>query len=611
MLLSGSFIVSGNCIAKVEHIAGDNFTAKIGHEAKQIKKVKSEIMISLNKVIKTVSIWIIPVGAILLYNQIRIMGESFNNAVLQTVAALIGMIPEGLILLTSTVLAVSVIRLSKSKVLVQELYCIEALARVDTLCLDKTGTITEGTMEVKEILPIDCDKEKLEKALYEFSSSIEDKNSTIEAIRKKVNGIKEWKSEQNVPFSSQKKWSGVNFENKGSFVLGAPEIVLGNSFENMKEKINFSIEEYRVLVFARSSEAFEEKQLPKNLNIMGFVYLQDSIREDAKETLQYFKDQNVNIKIISGDNPKTVSLISKRAGVKNYDKYIDMSNVNDDNIKEIAEKYTVFGRVSPTQKQALVKALKECGHTVAMTGDGVNDVLALKEADCSIAIANGSDAAINISKLVLLDSKFSSMPKIVAEGRRTINNIERSSELFLTKTIFSTILALLFVFIAMPYPFRPIQLSLLGAVTIGIPSFVLALQPNKQRVKGNFLRNVLSRALPTSLTVVLNIMLVLLFKLFFSFNNEVYSTMCVILTAVTGFTLLIKLCWPFNALRSALWLFVVTIFIIEITFLRDIFCITILNFKETIILFALIAISESIYLLFNIVMRKRRKKLKK
>ena len=474
MLLSGSFIVNGETIAKVEHIGNDNFTSKIGNEAKQIKQAKSEIMISLNKVIKTISIVIFPVGGLLLFNQMHVMGAGLNEAILQTVAALIGMIPEGLILLTSTVLAVSVVRLSKSKVLVQDLYCIETLARVDVLCLDKTGTITVGTPDAR-----------------------------------------------------------------------------------------------------------------------------DEIRKEARQTLQYFKEQGVEIKIISGDEPEKVSKIAEKAGVEHFDKYIDMSNVSDEELKTVVQNYTVFAKVSPTQKRDIVKAIKENGHTVAMTGDGVNDVLALKEADCSLAIASGSDAARNVSQLVLLDSNFSSMPKIVAEGRRTINNIERSSELFLTKTIYATILSILFVFIRMPYPFKPIQFSLISTVAIGIPSFVLALQPNKQRVKGKFLENILSRALPTALTVVCNIILVAIFSAIFEFSFETYSTICVFITAITGFTLVFKLCKPFNLLRTALCTFIVGMFLLEITILKDLFYIKTLNSKELLIFIAIVAISHSIYLLFG------------
>ena len=364
--------------------------------------------------------------------------------------------------------------------------------------------------------------------------------------------------------------------------------------------------ENRVLVLAHSYNSFVDKDLPADLEVCGFILIQDKIRKEAKKTLEYFKNQGVTIKIISGDNPKTVSNISKQAGVDGYEKFIDMSKVETEDFSEIVNEYTIFGRVSPIQKQGLIKALKQNGHTVAMTGDGVNDILALQESDCSIAIASGSDAARNISQLVLLDSNFKSMPKIVAEGRRTINNIERSSELFLTKTIFTTILAILFVFIALPYPFRPIQISLISVVTIGIPSFILALQPNKERVKGRFLRNVLSRALPTSLTMVCNIILVAIASQYFKLDSGVYATMCVILTTVTGFSLLIRLCRPFNLLRIALCVFVISMFLLEIVFLRELFYISFLNLKTQFILLALIALSEVIYIILYYSIKKIR-----
>lgn len=605
ILLSGSFIVSGNCIAKVEHIGLDNYTSKIAIEAKKIKTVKSEIMIALNKVIKIVSILIIPVGILLFYNQILVMGASREQAVIRTVAALIGMIPEGLILLTSTVLAVSVIRLSKNKVLVQELYCIEALARVNTLCLDKTGTITEGKMKVADIIPYRITLEEMKNILGEIGLSSEDNNVTIQAIRKKYNAKEKWKATDKVPFSSQKKWSGITFENNGSYILGAPEFVLKEKFFEYEKQIKQYSKENRVLALVHSNENFNNKELPNNMQLYGFVLIQDIIRKEANKTIKYFEKQGVEIKIISGDNPVTVSTIAKRAGIEKFDNYIDMTTIGtQEEIREVADTYTIFGRVSPIQKRDLIKALKELGHTVAMTGDGVNDVLALKEADCSIAIASGSDAARNVSQLVLLDSNFSSMPKIVAEGRRTINNIERSAQLFLVKTIYSTILAILFLFINMPYPFKPIQLSMLSIATIGIPSFVLALQPNKERVKGNFLKNVLSKSVPTSLTVVCNIILTIVCAKVFNLNDETYSTMCVLLTSATAFTLLLKLCRPFNPLRVLLWSTMVTLFFIEVTFFREWFYISTLNIKEFTAFVALASISLGIYLVLNYFMKK-------
>ena len=498
-LLSGSFVVSGKCKAEVIHIGDENYTSKISSGAKYVKKVNSEIMKSLNGIIKIVSIAIVPIGILLFFNQLGLTENSFKNAVVNTVAAIIGMIPEGLVLLTSTVLAVSVIRLSKRKVLVQELYCIETLARVDTLCLDKTGTITEGRMEVNDIIEITKSKEELEEILSEIAGASDDNNSTIEAIRTKYKNKQKWKVINKIPFSSQKKWSGVCFKDKGSYIIGAPEFVLREKYDEYKERIEKYSNDYRVIIVANSEGDFIEKELPDKLEVLGFVLISDVIRKEASKTLKYFKEQGVNIKIISGDNPITVSKIAKRAGVENSEKYINMQEIKTkEQLEKAAKEYTIFGRVTPVQKKELVQALKKEGHTVAMTGDGVNDVLALKEADCSIAMASGSDATRNVAELVLLDSNFASMPEIVLEGRRTINNIERSATLFLVKTIYASILAIIFLFVNMPYPFMPIQLTLISTVTIGIPSFVLALEPNKERIKGKFLRNVISRALRNS-----------------------------------------------------------------------------------------------------------------
>ena len=506
ILLSGSYIVSGNTTAKIEHIGEENYTAQISSGAKYVKKIKSEIMTSLDKIIKILTFAIIPIGLLFFANQLHIPGNTYKTAVIKSVAAIIGMIPEGLVLLTSTVLAVSVIRLSKSNVLVQELYCIETLARVDTLCLDKTGTLTEGSLQVEKIIAtMSSQQENLKTILQLFAKFSPDSNTTIEAIRdfcNITNNINEnYQLDHAVPFSSEKKWSGISLKNKGSYVLGAPEFVLKEQFNKYKNEILSYQENYRVLSISHSNNKFENNDLPQNLELLGFVLVSDKIRKDAKKTLEYFKNQGVNIKIISGDNPVTVSKIGKQVGLENYDKYIDMSTIKDCDIDKIVENHTIFGRVSPIQKKLIIEALQSNGKTVAMTGDGVNDVLALKTSDCSIAMANGSDAAKNVSQLILLDSNFSSMPKIVAEGRRTINNIERSASLFLVKTIYSCLNAILFLLIGEPYPFEPIQLSLISTVTIGIPSFVLALEPNKERIKGNFLRNVISKSLPTALCV--------------------------------------------------------------------------------------------------------------
>ncbi len=575
MILSGSFVVSGKGLVKVEHIGEDNFTSKISKETRYIKKIKSEIMTSLNKIIKTVSVVIIPIGILLFIGQLNIEGAMVKDAVVHTVAAIIGMIPEGLVLLTSTVLAVSVIRLSKSNVLVQELFCIETLARVNVLCLDKTGTITEGKMEVSNIISINIEKENMQEILAQMAKASEDNNSTITAIKEKFTQSKEkWKIERKIPFSSDKKWSGIEFTQRGTYIIGAPEFVLKEQSEELRNIIEKYTQDYRVLLLAKTDKEIEKQELPSNVQALGLILINDKIRENAIKTLTYFKEQGVDIRIISGDNPITVSKIAKRAGVQEAENFIDCSTLKTyEEIKEAVKKYKVFGRVTPIQKKQIVVSLKELGNSVAMTGDGVNDIIALKEADCSIAMAEGSDAARNVSQLVLLDSNFASMPKIVAEGRRTINNLERSASLFLSKTIYSTFLAILFIITSAPYPFMPIQLSLIGLVCIGIPSFILALEPNKERVKGKFIGNVISKSIPTGLTVILNIMITLGMYKIYHLPVDIYATICVILTVLTGFMLLIKIARPFNVLRSILVPALALLFLACCFILKDLFTI--------------------------------------
>lgn len=582
LLLSGSYIVSGNCAAKVIHVGEENYTAKISKDAKYVKKVNSEIMTSLNKIIKFLTFAIIPIGIALFIVQLNVENLSLQSAVTKTVAAIIGMIPEGLVLLTSTVLAVSVVRLSKSKVLVQELYCIETLARVDTLCLDKTGTLTEGVMEVKDYIPINDSDTNMKNILSNIAKFSEDENSTINAIKDYFKDItNEFVPVKKYAFSSKNKWSAITFENQGSYIIGASEFILKNCFKKYENTINKYAKDYRVLVLAHTNNSIDNDILPNNVDIVGLLLITDKIRKEAKDTLEYFYKQDVNIKIISGDNPITVSKIAKQVGVKNYDKYIDMSKITDkDNMLDIATNYTVFGRVTPTQKKELVLALKSKGKTVAMTGDGVNDVLALKAADCSIAMQNGSDATKNVAQLVLLDSNFASMPKVVAEGRRTINNIQRSASLFLVKTIYSTILALMFLFMGEAYPFVPIQLTLISTVTIGIPSFILALEPNKARVKGNFLRNVISKSLPTGITVALNILIISILNKCNIISNEYYSSLCVIATSICGLILLFTLTksrknedtiFPFSIFRMLIALSMSALLIFGVTYLGKFF----------------------------------------
>lgn len=607
ILLSGSYIVSGTCLAKVEHIGEENYTAKISKGAKYVKKVNSEIMSSLNKVIKFLTFAIIPIGIGLFYAQLQVEENTFQTAVVKTVAAIIGMIPEGLILLTSTVLAVSVIRLSKVKVLVQELYCIETLARVDTLALDKTGTLTEGTMEVKDFIPINRNKEEMYQVLANIAKASEDDNFTIKAIRNYFTKIeKQWEVTKKIAFSSQTKWSGFTFKNQGTYLLGAPEIL----FKETEEKY---AKDYRVLAVAYTKENLKDHQVPEDIQLIGYVLILDKIRKEAKQTLAYFEKQGVSVKIISGDNPITVSKIAKQVGVKKYNQYIDMSNLKkEETIEEIALKYTVFGRVSPTQKKELVEALQKQGKTVAMTGDGVNDVLALKTADCSVAMANGSDATKAVAQLILLDSNFASMPKVVLEGRRTINNIQRSASLFLVKTIYSGLLAVMFLILGEAYPFVPIQMSLISTITIGLPSFLLALEPNKEKIKGEFLKNVIIRALPTGLAVILNIFVLAILNKKEMITQEQYSSLCVVGTGICGIILLFTLAkarkkedtkLPFSIFRLSLASLITLLFIVGLTTFNWWFNITRLEPILTIII-KIILLSTFNFVVLTIIMQK-------
>lgn len=607
MLLSGSFIVSGNAKAKVEHIGYDNYTAKISSDTKYIKPISSEIMRSLNKIVKTISVIIVPLGILLFARQLYLSGNTLQNAVVNTVAAIIGMIPEGLVLLTSTVFAVSVIRLSKEKVLVQDLYCIESLARVDVICLDKTGTITEGKMEVVDVIPLDGEtKASLGDILGSMMAATKDKNATAIAIRDAYYRKPKWKVEEVIPFSSEKKYSGVKFATD-TYLIGAVEFVLKDHGKSYQKMLDDYIKKYRVLVLVKVNNYGKKNEERKAL---GFILLQDKVRKEAKKTLEYFKEQGVAIKIISGDNPITVSAIAKRAGLTEKLRVIDLSTLNsEEEIQKAALEYDVFGRVKPEEKHLLIRALKEAGHNVAMTGDGVNDCLALKEADCSIAMASGSDAARSVSQLVLLDSNFASMPSVVAEGRRSINNLERSASLFLVKTIYAGILAFLFLFIEMSYPFIPIQLTLASVVTIGIPSFVLALEPNKERVKGKFLVNVLKKSAPPAFTIILNILLICLAGQMFSLSYAKISTLCLTLTGYTSFILLFKICRPFNRIRLILFSTMFYLFIYAIFNLTTLFSITHFNVFMIFLAFILMYLSHRLYTFFEMLIDKLMMKL--
>ncbi len=556
-LLSGSFLVTGSCLARADRVGEATYVSAITNEARKHKRVRSEIMLSLRKITKFVSLAIFPIGTVLFLNQLSLEGNTFQNAVVSTTAALIGMIPEGLVLLTSVVLAVGVTRLSKYRVLVQELYCIEALARVDVLCLDKTGTLTEGKMVLQQVLAVPpATQEEAESALRLLCRLTKDDDTpTFQAIFSQYGEPSDaLPASCHVPFSSERKWSGVSSLQYGTFLLGAPERLWTSVALPWNPIWNDMATEGRLLLLAHTAEPLEGEQLPSVLQPLAFLIIQDSIRPEASETLRFFAEQGVTVKVISGDNPLTAATIARKAGVPNADCFVDASSLQtEEELFEAVRQYTVFGRVSPLQKKQMVLALKQQQHTVAMTGDGVNDVLALKEADCSIAMASGSEAARNVSHLVLLDSNFAAMPYVVYEGRRSINNLQRSASLFLVKTMFSICLSLIFLFLPNPYPFHPIQLTMISALTIGFPSFVLAMEPNRNRIQGHFMKNIFGRAIPGAAAIVIASTAAAVLSPLFQWSWEEVSTLCVSLTAFTGLLTLFKLSVPFTVLRRLLF----------------------------------------------------------
>ena len=568
-LLSGSFVVSGSCAAQVDHVGADNYAQKIAGDAGYIKKRNSEIMDSIDFIVKIIGFAILPIGGLLFWKQYFVLHDTFQNSVVSTAAAMVGMIPEGLVLLISLAFAVSVIKLSARKTLVQDMYCIETLARVDTLCLDKTGTITEGTMQVDELVPFDGHtEEEMSEILTALVGNLTDDNPTSQAIREKFPGPAPWQASELVPFSSARKWSGAFFPGQGACVMGAGEFILGESFERIRSQVeSYSSGGQRVLLLGKTQEPFGDKSIAGEVECLGLVLLSDKIRREAPRTLRYFADQGVDLKVISGDNAVTVANIAKKAGLDHADRYVDASTLEtEEDVRRAVKEYSVFGRVTPQQKLAFVKALKADGHTVAMTGDGVNDVLALKEADCSVAMASGSDAARTVSNLVLLDSNFASMPRVVQEGRQAINNLQRSSSLFLVKTIFSALIGVLFIFINYTYPFEPIQQTLISTLTIGVPSFILALETNRDRLKGKFILNVIRMCIPAALTMTANILALCALGGPFGLTHPEMSTLAVILTAFTGFTMLFKVCSPFNGLRGVLFWGLLTAFVLAFLF---------------------------------------------
>ena len=583
-LMSGSFVQSGKCRARVMAVGEDTYASKLMSEAKKFKKSKSELMRSINWIIRIATIIIFPLGILMFITNMK-HATSISGAVTSTVSSVIGMIPEGLVMLTSVALALGIVRLAKKRTLVQDLYSIEALARVDVLCLDKTGTITEGSMQVESVHVYSSKFGSPDDIMANLVNALGKNNATFEACAEYFSSNETYKVSKLMPFSSARKWSGASFSGVGTFIVGAPEFVLKERYSLVERNVNeYAMEGYRVLVLVTTPESLQDGAMdPAKMELVALIVLSDKIRSTASATFEYFEQQGVQLKVISGDNPLTVSKVAERAGMKNAEKYIDASVDLDtpDKIYEAAEKYTVFGRVSPSQKKELVAALKAHGHTVGMTGDGVNDVMALKESDCSIAMASGSDASRNVAQLVLLDSDFSSLPSVVSEGRRVINNIERASSLFLVKTTFSAVLSLLLIiFQFSTYPFEPIQLTLINALFVGVPSFILALEPNDRRVKGNFLSKVFKRALPAGLTVAFAVILVCWMYNDIGFDvSPQISTMSVFITASVSFVVLVQVCMPYtkDKIFMLALLLVAFIFAVSNSFLSEKFSLVSLN----------------------------------
>lgn len=561
-LMSGSFVVSGQCYAKLDKVGNESYISQLTAQAKAMGDgEQSEMIRYINKLVKWVGIIIIPVGIILFCQAYIMNGETFKKSVVSMVAAVLGMIPEGLYLLTTVALALSTIRLAKKQVLLHDMKSIETLARVDVLCVDKTGTITEPGMQVTElVISGRCGDAKMDKRAFahllaDYSSVIEDNNATMEAIRAYVdkneieNGSRTLLKTQ--PFTSANKYSKVSFV-EGDYMLGAPEFIMKDRYDEISEEIEeYQSKGYRVLLMAESGN--DSSGLEKSfggISPIGYIVLSNPIRENAESTFTYFKEQGVAIKVISGDNPATVSEVAKRAGIDGAENYVDASTLaSEKDIAEAVDKYTVFGRVTPKQKQLIVRALQKQKHTVAMTGDGVNDILAMKDADCSIAMASGSEAAAQAAQTVLLDSDFGRMPYVVYEGRQVVNNIQRSASLFLVKNIFSLLMAIFSAIFAITYPLEPSQISLISMFTIGLPGFLLALEPNRDRIEGNFMVNVMLKALPAGLTDVLSVGALVICGQVFNLPSEDIATAGTMLLAVVGFMIIIKISHPFNKMK--------------------------------------------------------------
>ena len=665
-LYSGSFVTSGKACCRVTGVGSDNYAAKITAEAKEYKKHNSELRNSLNAILKVISIVIIPIGLLLFYRSYKMAGNGVRDAVISTTSALLGMIPEGLILLTSVTLTIGALKLAMKRTLVQELYCIETLAHVDTLCLDKTGTITEGTMKVEKIVPCSYKREEegeesplsgedlnstagaesdnglgeedfltggalpvsaryegirrigmnLEKsrpsdnkpsdgngdmlsvkAISRIIGNLiavqEDKNATAEALKKRFSPRHDMKLSRVIPFSSDRKYSGAAFKEYGTFLMGAYGFLFPDGYGDLGFQCSeFARQGLRVLVLACSPEEREDNSVPADLFPVALIVLTDVIRSDAPETLAFFKEQGVDLKVISGDDPATVAAVAKRAGMENADSYVDASTLTtQEELEEAVEKYTVFGRVTPQQKKEMVIALKSKGHTVAMTGDGVNDVLALKEADCSIAMAGGSDAAKNIANVVLLDSSFSSMPDIVNQGRRVVNNIRTAASMFLIKTMFSVMLSLITILFGGIYPFEPIQMTLISGCAVGIPTFLLSQEDNFDKIDHTFLRHVFMNAFPAAITITTCVFTVMMVSRYIYQSTDMLNTACVLVTGWNYMSALKTVYDPLSKYRKTVIYSMQVIFFTAAVILQRLLSLKSLEFGMIALVFVLMTFS--------------------
>ena len=648
-LFSGSFVTSGEACCQVIHVGKDNYASQITSEAKEFKRHNSELRNSLNAILKVISIIIVPLGAMLFYKQYMIVGDTLKDSVVNMVAAVLGMIPEGLVLLTSVALTLGSMVLATKKTLVQELYCIETLARVDTLCLDKTGTITEGTMKVEDVqlydtaqttvvqhtakfdpetgepvqnvsalkpeLTVSAEKEngqiqetvnsetvsqeerqklqEIDHIMGNMMSVLHDQNATADALRKRFPSRNDLKLIHAIPFSSDRKYSGAVFEGSGTYLMGAAQFLFPEGNEELLEHCSsYAQEGYRILVLAHSEQETKGTERPTGLEPLGLFLITDVIREEAPDTLAFFDSQGVDLKVISGDDPVTVSAIAKKAGLKNANHYIDATTIKtSEEMQRAVAECSVFGRVTPQQKKQMVQALQSQKHTVAMTGDGVNDVLALKEADCSIAMAAGSDAAKNIANVVLLDSNFGAMPHIVNQGRRVVNNIRSAASMFLIKTIFSVLLSLITIFFGDAYPFEPIQMSLISACAVGIPTFLLTQENNYNKIDHTFLRHVFMNAFPAAVTITGCVFTIMLVCQDVYHSNVMLNTACVLVTGWNYMSALRTVYSPLNTYRKVIIYGMQFAFFISAVVLQDLLTLGSLEFGMIILVFVLMTFS--------------------